>query len=66
MVIHSSELMAETSIYRTDRDSIEKLYELIEAFFMMLGFRGITSISLTEAAKRFELVTGTELSYRLF
>ena len=64
MIFHSSELMADCSIYRTDKESIEKLYELLEGFFMLLNYNGITSISLTEAAKKFEVVTGKVLSYK--
>lgn len=64
MMFHSSELMPDCSIYRADKESIENLYELLEAFFMLLSYNGITSISLTEAAKKFEVVTGKVLSYK--
>ena len=51
MMFHSSELMPGCSIYRTDKESIEKLYELLEHFFRMLNCRSINSIGLSEAAK---------------
>lgn len=65
MIFHSSELMPNCSIYRADSEAVEKLYELLEGFFALLAFYGIHSVSLTEAARRFELATGTELSLRL-
>lgn len=64
MMFHSSELMPNCSIYRTDSDAIEKLYELLDGFFALLTYYGIHSVSLTEAARRFELVTGQELSLK--
>ncbi len=64
MMFHSSELMPNSSIYRTDSESIEKLYELLEGFFALLTFYNIHSVSLTEAARKYELVKGTELSLR--
>jgi hypothetical protein len=56
MIFHSSELMPECSIYRTDKDSVEKLYDLLESFFIFLNNKGINSVSLTEAAKKYRLV----------
>lgn len=64
MMFHSSELMPNCSIYRPDSESVDKLYELLEGFFALLSFYNIHSVSLTEAARRYELVTGTELSLR--
>jgi hypothetical protein len=64
MIFHSSELMADCSIYRTDNASIEKLFELLEGFFMLLHYNGITSITLSEAARKHELVTGSELTLK--
>ncbi len=64
MIFHSSELMPNSSIYRADSESIEKLYELLEGFFALLSFYNINSVSLTDAARRYELVTGKELSLR--
>lgn len=51
MMFHSSELMPGCSIYRTDKDAIEKLYDLLERFFILLQNRNIDSVTLTEAAK---------------
>jgi hypothetical protein len=62
MMFHSSELMPDCSIYRTDSDSIEKLYELLEGFFALLTYYNLHSMSLTEAAYKYELVYGEELS----
>lgn len=65
MMFHSSELMPNCSIYRADSESVEKLYEQLEGFFTLLNFYKINSVSLTEAARRYELVTGTELSLKI-
>ena len=51
MMFHSSELMPGCSIYRPDEDSIEKLYDLLESFFILLQNKNIVSVTLTEAAK---------------
>ena len=51
MMFHSSELMPGCSIYRPDKNSIEKLYELLERFFIILHNKNIDSVTLTEAAK---------------
>jgi hypothetical protein len=51
MMFHSSELMPGCSAFRTDKDSIEKLFELLERFFIMLDYRNIPSVKLTDAAK---------------
>ncbi len=51
MMFHSSELMPGCSIYRPDSNSVEKLYELLENFFIMLQNKNIESVTLTEAAK---------------
>lgn len=56
MIFHSSELMPDCSIYRTDKDSVEKLFDLLESFFILLNNKGINSVSLTEAAKKYRLV----------
>jgi hypothetical protein len=56
MIFHSSELMPDSSIYRTDKESIEKLYEVLEKFFILLNSKNILSVSLTEAAKKYRLV----------
>ncbi|MEO9146705.1 MAG: hypothetical protein ABI237_14230 [Ginsengibacter sp.] len=55
MMFHSSELMPGCSIYRTDKDSIEKLYDLLEELFKLLHKKNIVSVSLTEAAKGFKI-----------
>lgn len=55
MMFHSSELMPGSSIYRTDKDSIEKLYDLLECFFVLLNKENISSVTLTEAAKNCKL-----------
>ncbi len=55
MMFHSSELMPGCSVYRPDKDSIEKLYDLLERFFVLLHDKKIESVTLTEAAKSFEL-----------
>lgn len=51
MMFHSSELMPGCSIYRPDNNSIEKLYDLLESFFILLQNKNIASVTLTEAAK---------------
>jgi hypothetical protein len=51
MMFHSSELMPGCSIYRPDNESIEKLYKLLEDFFILLNNKQIASVTLTEAAK---------------
>jgi len=55
MIFHSSELMPGCSIYRSDKESIEKLYDVLERFFMLLHNRNIDSVTLTEAAKIIKL-----------
>lgn len=55
MMFHSSELMPGSSIYRTDKDSVEKLYDLLECFFVLLNKENISSVTLTEAAKNCKL-----------
>jgi hypothetical protein len=52
MMFHSSELMPGGSIYRADKDSIEKLYDLLEHFFVLLHDKNIDSVTLSEAAKK--------------
>jgi hypothetical protein len=54
MMFHSSELMPGCSIYRTDKDAVEKLYVLLELFFDLLRNRGINSVTLTEAARNWK------------
>ena len=51
MMFHSSELMPGCSIYRKDKDAIEKLYDLLESFFVSLNDKKINSATLTEAVK---------------
>ena len=51
MMFHSSELMPGSSIYRTDNGSIEKLYDLLKSFFVLLNDKKIVSVTLSEAAK---------------
>lgn len=53
MMFHSSELMPGCSKYRPDTDSVEKLYELLELFFIKLRYKNIASVTLAEAAKNF-------------
>jgi hypothetical protein len=53
MMFHSSELMPGCSIYRKDENSIEKLYELLEHFFIMIKMENIGSSTLTMAAKKY-------------
>ncbi len=55
MMFHSSELMAGCSKYRPDKVSIEKLYELLERFFILLQNKKIDSVTLTEAAKKIRI-----------
>jgi len=51
MMFHSSELMPGCSKYRPDSDSVERLYELLEQFFVKMVEHSIPSVTLTEAAK---------------
>jgi len=55
MMFHSSELMPGCSKYRPDKDSIDRLYELLEIFFILLQNGKIDSTTLTEAAKNFKI-----------
>jgi hypothetical protein len=50
MMFHSSELMPGCSIYRTDNDSVERLYDLLDKFFSLSGSLNIASVTLSEAA----------------
>jgi hypothetical protein len=50
MMFHSSELMPGCSKYRNDKDAIEKLFDLLERFFVLLNDKNIDSVSLAEAA----------------
>ena len=54
MMFHSSELMPGCSKYRPDNESIEELYILLEDFFKLLEKNQINSVTLTEAANRYE------------
>lgn len=54
MMFHSSELMPGCSMYRTSEDDVEKLYKLLEEFFVILCRNKINSATLTEAAKGFK------------
>lgn len=54
MMFHSSELMPGCSVYRPDDESIENLYELLEAFFIELHDKEIGSFTLTEAAQNYK------------
>ncbi len=53
MIFHSSELMPGSSIYRADNKAIEKLYELLENFFRLIVKEKISSVTLTEAAVKY-------------
>jgi len=55
MMFHSSELMPGCSIFRKDEDSIEKLYNQLEDFFVLLNNKKITSVTLMEAATNLSL-----------
>ncbi|HYM94382.1 MAG TPA: hypothetical protein VET23_09610 [Chitinophagaceae bacterium] len=50
MWFHSSELMAGCSIYRRDEEAIERLFALLENFFILLNRNNIGSVTLKEAA----------------
>ena len=60
MMFHSSELMPGCSSYRPDGESIEKLYELLDAFFIKLRDKEIGSLTLTEAAKEYSHKVGIQ------
>jgi len=51
MMFHSSELMPGCSKYRPNDEAVEKLYNLLEHFFIKLRYRKLSSVTLTEAAK---------------
>lgn len=55
MMFHSSELMPGCSIYRQDKYAIEKLYNLLEQFFVLLHENNIVSITLSEAATNYKV-----------
>ncbi|HEX2921887.1 MAG TPA: hypothetical protein VHO50_12060 [Bacteroidales bacterium] len=64
MVFFSGELTPACSIYRSDNEATENMFDLLENFFNLLAHYHIGSVTLTEAAKKYELVTGTTLSYK--
>ena len=51
MMFHSSELLPGGSKYRKDKESVEKLFELLEQLFVFIVNQQISAVSLTEAAK---------------
>jgi len=51
MMFHSSELMPGCSKYRQDKESVEKLFQLLEQLFSFVAGKQIKSVSLSEAAK---------------
>jgi hypothetical protein len=53
MMFHSSELMPNCSIYRSDEKDIDQLYDLLEQLFQLLKDKGISATTLTEAAKNY-------------
>jgi hypothetical protein len=53
MIIHSSEFMPGCSAYRKDKASVERLFNLLECFFIMLQKKNIRTETLTEAANKF-------------
>lgn len=53
MMFHSSELMPGCSIYRSDKNDIDKLYVLLENFFQLINEKSILPAMLTEAAKNY-------------
>ncbi len=55
MMFHSSELMPGCSIYRPDTESTEKLFDLLESFFILIQNKNIDSVTITEAAKNFKV-----------
>lgn len=55
MMFHSSELMPGCSKYRTSKDDIEKLYDLLEHFYNLLRDKNIASVTLIEAARSCKL-----------
>jgi len=55
MMFHSSELMPGCSIYRTTKNDVENLYNLLERFFILLHEKKIASVTLIEAAKSYTL-----------
>jgi hypothetical protein len=55
MMFHSSELMPGCSIYRSDENAIEKLYNLLERFFILIQHENIKCVTLTEAANNYKL-----------
>jgi hypothetical protein len=50
-MFHSSELMPGCSEYRKDKESVEKLYQLLEKLFQFIVNKQISAVSLSEAAK---------------
>jgi hypothetical protein len=55
MMFHSSELMPGGSIYRPDKESIEKLYNILKDFFSLINSNKIDSVTLTEGAKSYQI-----------
>lgn len=51
MMFHSSELMPGCSVFRSDKESVDNLYETLEQFFIMLDYNNIPSVKLTDAAR---------------
>jgi hypothetical protein len=60
MMFHSSELMPGCSIYRKDKDAIERLYKQLTNFFSFLIEKDVTSSTLSEAAVRYRLIANNE------
>lgn len=54
MLFHSSELMAGGSIYWRDGKAVDRLFGLLEEFYILLKKMGIESVTLKEAASSFE------------
>jgi hypothetical protein len=61
MIFHSSELMPGSSIYRSDKAAIERLYDQLENFFILLKKYMIGSVTLTGAAEDFKTISNISL-----
>lgn len=55
MMFHSSELMPNCSVYRSDEKDIDQLYDLLEQLFQLLKREKISSVTLSEAAENYNL-----------
>jgi hypothetical protein len=50
MMLHSSELMPDASVYRPDQASVDSLFQALEGFFQFIKNKNLESITLSDAS----------------